>query len=137
MAYVSVAKVDEVAQGKGICVKVGRKSIALFNVDGNFYALDDFCPHKGAPLAGGYLSQTDVTCPWHGASFDLASGNGTAGPCGGGVTSYPVNVNDDDIEIGIEESSSKFEDDEDEYDFEQDDDESEDRAGDDDFGGDD
>lgn len=120
MAYIQVAKVDEVAQGKGICVKVGRKSIAVFNVDGNFYALDDFCPHKGAPLAGGYLSATDVTCPWHGASFDLATGNGVAGPCGGGVTSYPVNVNGDDIEIAFEESSGKFSNDEDEYDFEQD-----------------
>lgn len=136
MAYVTVAKIDEVAQGKGICVKVGRKSIALFNVDGVFYALDDFCPHKGAPLAGGYLNATDVTCPWHGASFDLATGNGLAGPCGGGVTSYPVNVNGDDIEIGIEESSGKFEDDEDEYEFEQDDDER-DSGADDEYGGDD
>lgn len=132
MAYIPVAKVEEVEQGKGICVKVGRKSIALFNVDGTFFALDDFCPHKGAPLAGGYLSGTDVTCPWHGASFDLATGNGVAGPCGGGVTSYPVNVNGDDIEIGFEETGSKFGDDEDEYEFERDE-EDEDESGSDEF----
>lgn len=128
MAFIPVAKVDDIAPGKGMSVKVGRKTIALFNVEGNFYALDDFCPHKGAPLAGGYLSTTDVTCPWHGASFDLATGNGVSGPCGGGVTSYPVNVNGDDIEIAIEESVGKFQDDEDEFDFDQEEDDESDSS---------
>lgn len=132
MAFIPVAKVDEIALGKGICVRVGRKSIAVFNVEGNYYALDDFCPHKGAPLAGGYLSGTDVTCPWHGASFDLATGNGVGGPCGGGIASYPVRITGDDIELGFEESAQSR-DEEDEYDYDEDE-EDESRDEQDDFG---
>lgn len=99
MTFQPVAKVDDIEQGKGICVRVGKKNIAIFHVDGNFYALDDYCPHKGAPLASGYLSATDVTCPWHGASFDLATGNGVGGPCGAGINSYPVRITGDEIEL--------------------------------------
>jgi len=120
MAFISVAKIDDVAPGKGICVRVGRKSIAVFNVEGNFYALDDFCPHKGAPLVEGYLNATDVTCSWHGASFDLATGNGVGGPCGGGVASYPVRITGDDIELGFEETTAQSREEEDEYDYEED-----------------
>jgi nitrite reductase/ring-hydroxylating ferredoxin subunit len=101
MTFIAVAKSGDVEQGKSICVQVARKRIALFNVEGNFYALDDYCPHKGAPLVDGYLSATEVTCPWHGASFELATGKGLLGPCGGGIESYPVRIIGDDIELDV------------------------------------
>ena len=48
--------------------------VALFNVDGRFYALDGVCPHAGGPLGEGALRGTVVTCPWHGWQFDVVSG---------------------------------------------------------------
>lgn len=52
----------------------GRRCVALFQVDGQYYALDDSCPHQGASLAGGKLEGRSVQCPAHGLRFDLASG---------------------------------------------------------------
>ncbi len=101
MAFIPVAKSGDIAPGKSICVEVEKKRIAIFNVDGNFYALDDYCPHKGAPLSTGYLGVSDVTCPWHGASFELATGKGLGGPCGGGIGSYPIRVAGEDLELDV------------------------------------
>ncbi len=101
MTFIAVAKLNDIEPGKSVCVQVEKKRIAIFNVDGKFYALDDYCPHKGAPMSTGYLGVTDVTCPWHGASFDLATGKGLAGPCGGGIESYPVRITGDDLELQV------------------------------------
>src|SRR5262245_33578844 len=48
--------------------------VALFNVDGTFYALDGICPHQGGPLGKGALTGCIVTCPWHGFQFDVTTG---------------------------------------------------------------
>ena len=56
-------------------VQIKDRSIALFNWDGTFYALDNTCPHQGGPLGEGYLEASGVvSCPWHGWTFDLKSG---------------------------------------------------------------
>lgn len=52
----------------------GDRIVALFNVDGRFYALDGICPHQGGPLAKGKLQGCIVTCPWHGFQFDVTTG---------------------------------------------------------------
>ena len=101
MAYVPVAKTNEIALGSGKSVQVNERRIAIFHVAGAFYALDDSCPYRGAPIFNGMLSDTDVTCAWHGAAFALATGNGISGPCGQGLTSYPVRVNGEDIELDL------------------------------------
>ncbi len=101
MAFVAIGKSGDIAPGAGRCFKVAGKAIAVFNVDGQFFAIDDTCPHKGAPLSTGMVTATDVTCPWHGASFELATGNGLAGPCGGGLNVYAVRLSGDDIELDV------------------------------------
>lgn len=103
MPFITIAKIEDVLPGKGKCIQVGNKSIALFRIDEKFYALDDYCPHQGAPIANGYLTAKDITCTWHGATFDLATGKGLSGPCGGGITPYSVRVVDDAIEIDVAE----------------------------------
>lgn len=82
-------------------------SLALFNVDGQFYAIDDSCPHQGASLCGGKLAGKVIQCCAHGLRFDLASGyllNSTALK----VACYPVAVEGDQLFIVIdpEESAS-------------------------------
>jgi nitrite reductase (NADH) small subunit len=52
----------------------GERIVALFNVEGSFYALDGICPHQGGPLGKGSLAGCVVTCPWHGFQFDVTTG---------------------------------------------------------------
>ena len=101
MALTRVAAVQEVPPGRGKQVKVGNKTIALFNVAGTFYAIDDTCPHRGGPLSEGEVEGTAVTCPWHAASFDLTTGAHLSPPANRGVACYKVQVVGDDVQVDI------------------------------------
>ena len=86
------------ALGKRALFESEDKSLALFNVDGQLYAIDDGCPHQGASLCGGRLAGKVIQCCAHGLRFDLASGyllNSTQVK----VASYPVEVVDDQVFI--------------------------------------
>ena len=77
---VKVAVRSEVPSGAGkIVVALGRV-LALFNVDGDFFAVDNSCPHRGGPLGEGYLQGRVVTCPWHGWQFDVTTGASPLNP---------------------------------------------------------
>lgn len=71
---VRVAEVDEIPPGTGKEFTLGERVIAVFNVEGNFHAVDGICRHAGGPLGQGPLSGTIVTCPWHGWQFDVCTG---------------------------------------------------------------
>ncbi len=72
---IAVCRVEDVAPGtcKTIGLSGGRE-LALYNVNGEFYATDNFCPHKGAPLAAGKLCEHVIECDWHGWEFDVRTG---------------------------------------------------------------
>jgi nitrite reductase (NADH) small subunit/3-phenylpropionate/trans-cinnamate dioxygenase ferredoxin subunit len=72
--FVSVAHVNEIPPGTGRTVEVNGIWIAVFNVAGTFYAIDNACPHAGGPLGEGKLDGTVVECPWHGWRFNVISG---------------------------------------------------------------
>jgi len=101
MALTKIAKLSEIGPGSSKAIKIGDKSIAIFNIDGKFYAVDETCPHQGGPLAEGAVEELTVRCPWHGAIFSLETGEGIAGPCGNGVRHYDTKVSGDDLEIDI------------------------------------
>ena len=84
-----------------MAVEVGDKQIALFNVDGTFYAIGGTCTHRGGPLAEGSLEGTTLTCPWHGATFDVRTGRNETPPAPKEVPSYPVRLVEEDIEVEI------------------------------------
>lgn len=69
-----VARADEIAPGSGQTIEVNGKQLALFNVAGQFYAIGNMCPHRGAALSDGFLSGNKVFCPWHCFDFDLQTG---------------------------------------------------------------
>lgn len=98
-----IASANNLAPGKGTTVKVGNKQIALFNVEGNFYAIDNTCTHSGGPLGEGRLAGTAVTCPWHGARFDVTSGKLLTPPATSDVASYPTKIEDGDIWVELPE----------------------------------
>jgi nitrite reductase/ring-hydroxylating ferredoxin subunit len=72
--FVTACATSDVAPGSGKALSVGGKELAVFNVDGVFYAIDNTCPHRGGPLGEGELEGCAVTCPWHAWTFDLKSG---------------------------------------------------------------
>jgi len=96
---VKVAKTSDVPVGKAKCVEVAGQKVALFNVDGKYYAIADTCTHRGGPLSEGEVEGTAVTCPWHGASFDLTTGGAMNPPARVGVACFRVQVTGEDISI--------------------------------------
>jgi len=99
--FVQVATTHELSPGQGKLVEVNQKRIALFNTGGQFYAIDDICPHRGGPLSEGELEGETVVCPWHGAIFALRTGAVTRPPAAIGVMTYETRVQGDAIEIAI------------------------------------
>lgn len=96
----TVAKVGDIPEGTAKTFEIDGKLIAVFHQDGRFLALDDVCPHMGASLAGGSVSEGVVTCPWHGWRFRLEDGTWVDNPrlktgC------YTVRVVDDEIQIEV------------------------------------
>ena len=99
--FVKVAKTNELEPGQARLVEIKGKQIALFNVDGQFFALDNTCTHKGGPLAEGDISGHEVTCPWHGATFDVRTGEVVGPPAQRAVACYGVRVAGADIEVEV------------------------------------
>jgi nitrite reductase (NADH) small subunit/3-phenylpropionate/trans-cinnamate dioxygenase ferredoxin subunit len=71
---VRLGAVGDIAPGEGRVVPAGGHTIALFNVDGRYFAIDNQCPHRGGPLGEGTLDGRVVTCPWHGWQWDVVTG---------------------------------------------------------------
>ncbi len=99
--YVKVAKTSEIADQCAKCVEVGGRTIALFNIGGEFYAIDDQCPHEDGPLSEGYLEGFEVECPWHAACFNLKTGKASGPPAEDDVKTYPVRVVGDAVEVEV------------------------------------
>jgi nitrite reductase/ring-hydroxylating ferredoxin subunit len=100
---VQVAKTTDIPLGQARSIEVAGHKIAVFHVDGTYYAIDNRCPHYGKSLSAGWVHGTAVTCPWHGAIFDLTSGDVLGGPALHGVQTYKVHVEDHDIYVGLPE----------------------------------
>jgi nitrite reductase/ring-hydroxylating ferredoxin subunit len=98
---IKVADAQSLAPGEATAVEFEGKRIAVFNVDGTFYALDDECPHAGGPLSEGQVKDCKVTCPWHEADFDLKTGAVLSPPAFEGVKSYAVVVEGNDVKVEI------------------------------------
>jgi nitrite reductase (NADH) small subunit/3-phenylpropionate/trans-cinnamate dioxygenase ferredoxin subunit len=95
-----VCRVGELAEGEARTVEVGKKLIAVFRQGGSYYAIDDVCPHMGASLAGGYVENGVVTCPWHAWRFRLADGAWADNPRIN-IGCYPVRVEGDEVQVGV------------------------------------
>lgn len=97
--FVTVAQASELSPGERMIVQVGRTWVAVFNVDGQFYAIQDICTHDGGPLAEGKLFGCEIECPRHGARFDLRDGRVTAPPALVPVPVYDVRLQDGQIQV--------------------------------------
>ncbi len=88
---VRVASASELVPGQGRPIDVEGRTLALFNVNGVFYAVDNACPHRGGPLGEGDLDGAVVTCPWHAWRWDVTTGANANNPAVR-VACYPVVV---------------------------------------------
>ncbi|MBI4621872.1 MAG: non-heme iron oxygenase ferredoxin subunit [Verrucomicrobia bacterium] len=96
-----VTTLGNLPPGSARAFTVATRKLAFFNVDGRVFAIDDVCPHDGAPLSEGTLDGTTIICPWHAAEFDVTSGQVLCPPAVENVRSYPVFVNGDSIEVEL------------------------------------
>lgn len=99
--FVTVAKTAEIGPGDRAVFDVEGYYIAVFNVDGTFYAIEDICTHDDGPLAEGDLYGFEIECPRHGARFDIRTGDVLRMPAVVPILSFPVRVEGDDLQIGI------------------------------------
>jgi len=99
--FVKAANTDEVAPGQARLVNVKGREIVLFNIEGAFFALENACTHEEGPLAEGEVLGHEVTCPWHGAKFDIRTGEALGPPAYEAVTRYNVRITGTDIEIEL------------------------------------
>ncbi len=99
--FVRAIRSTELSPGNGTVVELSGARIAIFNVDGTFYAMDDTCTHAGGPLSEGELDGTVVTCPWHGATFEVKTGGVLGPPAANGLRSYEVKVEGDDVLVSV------------------------------------
>jgi nitrite reductase/ring-hydroxylating ferredoxin subunit len=98
--WVRVAAQADCPPGSGIEIVAEGRIIALFNVEGTFYAIDGICAHQGGPLGKGVLHGSTATCPWHGWQYDVGTGRHSLSP----VTqrTFPVRLDGDDVLIGLD-----------------------------------
>ncbi len=96
--FVTVAKIGDIPEGQGRAFEVDGRMIAVFNKDGNYFAIDDFCPHQGASLAEGYIDGCAVACPWHHWRFSIADGTWLDNPRIG-VEKFDVRVVNNQIQV--------------------------------------
>jgi nitrite reductase/ring-hydroxylating ferredoxin subunit len=98
--FIEVARLDEVPPGNGTVVTVAGKDVALFNVDGTIYAMEDACRHQGMSLGGSKLEGKVVTCRAHGWRYDVTTGC-TLHVKDFGVATYPVKIVDGKIMVAV------------------------------------
>lgn len=96
MSFFRIGSTAEVPSQGGLKVRLGRDEIAVFRHGDEYRAINDLCPHRGAPLSEGFLEQERVFCPWHCFDFSLCTGESTIAPHLR-VTTYPVEVRDGEI----------------------------------------
>ena len=99
--YHPVAKTDELDEEEGMEVKIGDKDLALYNVEGEFYATDGICTHEYINLCDGYVEGHIIECPLHSACFDIKTGKATTPPVTEDLKTYELKIDGEQILIGV------------------------------------
>ena len=104
MAEFRVASTRDIPEGNGVVVDVRGKRLAIFRDSGEFFALDETCPHRGGPLHEGFVREGVVACPWHMWQFDLRNGCSPVNPLSK-VRTYRTRIEGDEVWVDLEGSA--------------------------------
>jgi 3-phenylpropionate/trans-cinnamate dioxygenase ferredoxin component len=99
--FVEIAPVSDLPPGERMFLDFRDEPIVLFNIAGSFYAIGDVCTHDGGPLGDGEVDDHQVICPRHGARFDVRDGTALTMPAVVDAPSYPVQIEDGVIFLGV------------------------------------
>ena len=97
--WVTVARVDELAPGEWRVADVGGAQIAVFNLDGHYYDIEDVCTHDGEQLTGGSVEGDQIVCPRHGARFCIRTGVALCAPAYEPTTIFPVRIENGEVQV--------------------------------------
>ena len=97
--WINAVSTQDLTSGEHTVVEIDGVSIALFNLDGEFYAIEDVCTHDGSEIASGCIVDGSIECPRHGARFDIKTGAVTAPPAYEPIDTFPVRVVEDVVQI--------------------------------------
>jgi nitrite reductase/ring-hydroxylating ferredoxin subunit len=100
--WVTVARAAEVPAGQIKSVKVGDEEIALYNLDGAFFATGNVCSHAYAQLSDGFIENGQIVCPLHAGCFDIKTGKALEPPAEEDIRTYPVRRVGDDIQVAVD-----------------------------------
>lgn len=100
--FIAVASVEEIPNGERLFVEIDGEAIVIFNVAGGFFAIGDVCSHDDGPVGDGALEgDYEVSCPRHGAHFDIRTGKAVSMPAVVDIPAFPVRVVEGEVEIGL------------------------------------
>jgi len=99
--YIEIAPVSELPNGERLFVDIADKTIVVFNIGGQLFAILDVCSHDDGPVGEGDLDGYNITCPRHGAEFDVRTGKVMQMPAVVDIPAYPVKVVDGMIQVGL------------------------------------
>tara|TARA_B100000902_G_scaffold315603_1_gene306690 strand:- start:1722 stop:2039 length:318 start_codon:yes stop_codon:yes gene_type:complete len=105
MDKIKVFNKSELGINQSKVVNINEKAVAVFNVEGEFFAINDLCSHADASLSEGEVYDCKVECPLHGAEFDLKTGEALTPPASKAVDCYKVTTDDDSIYIEVENNA--------------------------------
>jgi len=101
MPWQRVAKTSDVREGQGLAVRVGSMRIGIYRIGADFFAIDDVCPHAGAPISGGYQDGHMAVCGAHGWEFDVRSGIGEQNGFAPPLACFKVRVEADELWLDV------------------------------------
>ena len=99
--YIEVADASELGNGERLYIEIDQEPIVIFNIAGQLFAIADVCSHDDGPVGDGRLEGNEITCPRHGARFDIRTGKVLSMPAIVDIPAYPVWVKEGKIEVGV------------------------------------
>jgi 3-phenylpropionate/trans-cinnamate dioxygenase ferredoxin subunit len=97
--WVDVARVGEIEPNGHMLIDVDDVPIAVFNIDGEYLAVEDLCSHEEYPIADGEVESGTIACPAHGAKFCLRTGEALTAPAYAPINTFPVRIEDGMIQV--------------------------------------
>lgn len=97
--WVTVSSVADFKPGTHKNVDIDGTNIAVFNLDGSFYAIEDVCTHDGNCLTGGEMEGCEIICPRHGARFDIRTGAALTAPAYEPTAVFPVRIVNGEVQV--------------------------------------